>query len=116
MITDNYAAPPACRHCGAKATKPRRLCWRCYADAAIRERYTQLQRQQRREGRGRKPLPQPTDALPGTEAKMRVLEERRAAGQELWHPLDPGTRDMAEAVGSGRSTRTASVRRAYRAG
>ena len=31
---------------------------------------------------------QPTAALPGTEEKVRVLEERARLGQALWHPLD----------------------------
>jgi hypothetical protein len=33
-------------------------------------------------------LPEPTDAPPGSEAKIKVLTERRAAGQQLWHPAD----------------------------
>lgn len=32
--------------------------------------------------------PEPTDALPGTEEKVRILEERARRGQSLWHPLD----------------------------
>src|SRR5262249_59341986 len=37
---------------------------------------------------GRAKLPEPTDALPGTPEKVRVLEERARLGQALWHPLD----------------------------
>lgn len=33
-------------------------------------------------------MPQPTDAVPGTEEKIEVLRKRVAAGEELWHPLD----------------------------
>lgn len=33
-------------------------------------------------------LPAPTVALPGTQAKLRALEARAAAGLALWHPGD----------------------------
>lgn len=36
----------------------------------------------------RVPASSPTDAPPGTEAKVLVLLARREAGEELWHPLD----------------------------
>ncbi len=32
--------------------------------------------------------PGPTDALPGSEEKIRVLAERARLGLPLWHPLD----------------------------
>ena len=32
--------------------------------------------------------PMPTDALPGSEEKVRVLTERARLGVSLWHPLD----------------------------
>ena len=36
-----------------------------------------------------RPTPKhPTNALPGTEAKIRVLEERVKTGLALWHPDD----------------------------
>jgi hypothetical protein len=38
-------------------------------------------------GSGRVPLPEPTDALPGTPEKLAVLEER-ARRQQLFHPDD----------------------------
>lgn len=31
----------------------------------------------------------PTKALPGSDAKIRVLVKRLERGQELWHPKDP---------------------------
>lgn len=34
------------------------------------------------------PCAAPTSALPGTPEKIAVLAQRRAAGQDLWHPLD----------------------------
>jgi hypothetical protein len=33
-------------------------------------------------------LPEPTDALPGSEAKTCVLEERARRKQQLFHPQD----------------------------
>jgi hypothetical protein len=30
----------------------------------------------------------PTQALPGTQEKVAVLEQRANLGQELWHPQD----------------------------
>jgi hypothetical protein len=32
--------------------------------------------------------PYPTSHIPGTEEKIRVLEERFSLGVSLWHPLD----------------------------
>jgi hypothetical protein len=43
-----------------------------------------------RDKNGRAPLPEPTAARPGTEAKVRVLAERARLGLALWHPLDSG--------------------------
>jgi hypothetical protein len=39
-----------------------------------------------------KPLPTPTDALPGSAEKIAVLAERLALGQQLHHPADAGGR------------------------
>lgn len=33
-------------------------------------------------------MPTPTDAIPGSPEKVRVLEARYLAGESLWHPLD----------------------------
>jgi len=33
-------------------------------------------------------LPEPTECAAGTLDKVRVLEEARPLGQQLWHPLD----------------------------
>jgi hypothetical protein len=35
-------------------------------------------------------VPSPTDALPGTEAKILALRRRAQAGQELFHDQDRG--------------------------
>lgn len=95
-----------CRHCGKVRTFRRRmLCGTCYDRPAVREAagggfghgY---------EGRRRRPgrrLPaEPTDALPGTEAKIRVLERRAARGEQLFHPLDArlDAADLAAALES----------------
>lgn len=37
---------------------------------------------------GFRPLPAPTSARPGSEAKIAILAERADAGVQLWHPLD----------------------------
>jgi hypothetical protein len=39
-------------------------------------------------------MPEPTDALPGTAAKVLVLIERRLRGQYLWHPYDAKHNDL----------------------
>lgn len=41
-----------------------------------------------RDNRGELPLPEPTDAAPGSEAKLRELERRAALGLALHHPDD----------------------------
>lgn len=88
------AARP-CRHCKAvRRVKGRGLCFRCYTTPSILKKY-------RAANRGRAgqspvavhvvdplPAPGPTQAVPGTEEKIRVLEARVAAGQELHHPND----------------------------
>lgn len=35
----------------------------------------------------------PTDALPGSPEKIEVLRARVAAGEELWHPKDPRSKN-----------------------
>ena len=49
-------------------------------------------------------LPEPTSALPGSEQKIRVMAERAARRQQLFHPMDgligesiPAWRPLAEA-------------------
>jgi len=85
------AAP--CRHCqAAKATRPRRLCFRCYYTPAIRNRYPSESKFGRRGvgnfcGNAATPFT-PTSAPPGTLEKLEVLEQRARLHQTLWHPLD----------------------------
>jgi hypothetical protein len=80
-----------CRHCQRpKVNRPRGLCWPCYYLPGVRELYPSTSKFGRRgvaEGKALLP-PLPTDATPGSPAKIAVLEARAAAGVALWHPLD----------------------------
>lgn len=84
--------PAACRHCGrGKPNRPRGLCFRCFDNLTVRSLYPSTSKYARKgagTGNGNAPLPEPTDAAPGTPEKMAVLAARAAAGQRLWHPLD----------------------------
>src|SRR6185295_13866424 len=77
-----------CRHCDRNpVTRSRGLCGSCFYSPGVRERYPPLLRGGH--GMGRKRLPcEPTDALPGTPEKIRVLMDRAARGQELFHDED----------------------------
>lgn len=81
-----------CRHCGRdKVNRPRGLCWVCFYTPGVRDLYPSTSKFARRgvgiHAGGRK-APEPTDALPATEAKVSVLEERARQGLALWNPLD----------------------------
>lgn len=82
-----------CRHCHRRrVNRSRGLCWACYYNPTISDRYATAG------GRGRRgicvanesppPCAMPTAAIPGTEDKVAVLCERAEAGVALWHPLD----------------------------
>ncbi|HEV3143522.1 MAG TPA: hypothetical protein VGZ47_06505 [Gemmataceae bacterium] len=82
-----------CRHCQkTKANRPRGLCWSCYYKPGVRELFPSTSKFARRGVAnfcGAAPLPDaPTDAPPGSEEKIRVLMERAANKQALWHPGD----------------------------
>jgi hypothetical protein len=81
-----------CRHCQkVKSNRPRGLCWTCYYTPGVRDLFPSTSKFARRGVRdfnGRTRTPEPTDALPGTSAKVAVLEERARLGLALWHPLD----------------------------
>ena len=80
---------PLCVHCGRRRrNRPRGLCWTCYRAPAVQAAYP-----------GNPPpvgsgnpvhrLPgSPTDARPGSEAKMAVMAARAARGECLFHPAD----------------------------
>lgn len=86
-----------CVHCGVMGTRPRGLCWRCHSDYDIRQIYRSTTDSGTPTTGGLK-HGEPTMALPGTEEKIRVLEERAANGLALFHPRDarPGMTDDQE--------------------
>jgi hypothetical protein len=82
-----------CRHCHTTVvSRPRGLCWSCYYTDGVRDMYPSISKFGRRGlrdfcGRGAAPS-EPTDARPGSEAKVLVLIERARRRQALWHPDD----------------------------
>lgn len=82
---------PCRADCGRRATQPRGLCWTCYYTPGVRALFPSVSKFAR-QGRGTdnhcRGLPQPTEAEPGTEDKVRVLEERARQGLSLHHPDD----------------------------
>lgn len=90
-----------CRHCHKlPINRPRGLCWSCYYKPDVRTMYPShavhgqngIHNDTRMADRGLPPTP--TEAPPGSEAKIRVMIERAAARQTLDHPQDePMDRD-----------------------
>ena len=80
-----------CEHCGnRRVTMPRGLCRSCYDTPCIKRLYPCVRLAFRGLGLAA-PHSQPalpTSALPGSEAKIRVLEERALRGETLHHPGD----------------------------
>lgn len=95
------APPPpkatVCRHCGVKPiSRPRGLCWPCYYTPGVLALFPITSKYARRgSGQGhRMNAPHaatPTHAEPGSDEKIRVLAERAARGEQLFHPEDVGT-------------------------
>jgi len=86
---------PPCRHCGGRySCRPRGLCWGCYYTPGVKEAYPPTSRYASRGVGGDRtlapPPAEPTDAAPGSEAKIGVLTARAARGESLWHPSDAG--------------------------
>jgi hypothetical protein len=85
-------AMPLCLHCRVRQELKghRGLCQSCYENKEIRVRYPSRGTPRPEEDRNilNPPLPEPTRALPGTEAKVRVLTERARTWRRLWHPRD----------------------------
>ena len=79
-----------CRHCDRNpVTRSRGLCWSCFYSPGVRERYPPDSKTNRGLGMSRKRLAcKPTDAIPGSPEKIRVLMERVARGEELFHEDD----------------------------
>lgn len=81
-----------CRNCGKlRAHFARGLCRGCWQRKSIREQFPQIKLKKENPylTQGKLVLPEhATDALPGTEAKILVLQQRAAEGTLLFHPLD----------------------------
>jgi hypothetical protein len=79
-----------CRNCDRnQVTRSRGLCWSCFYAPGVRERYPPADKRRCGLGTGRKRMPcAPTDAIPGSPEKIRVLMDRAARGQELFHEHD----------------------------
>lgn len=80
-----------CRHCRrVPASRPRRLCSRCYRRRSVRRRYPrQFVARSVPDGFRQPRLPPfPTFARGGTPEKLAVLCRRAHQGYHLWHPLD----------------------------
>lgn len=89
-----------CKHCKEKkVSRPRGLCWTCYYTPGVRENYLSASPKLAMCLRdpdscvldfyGHADEPEkPTDAKPGSEEKIRILAERAAKGQSLFHKDD----------------------------
>ena len=80
---------PMCRHCQrAKINRPRGLCWCCYYRPDVRDLYpAAVVRGEGLQGDSVRD-PEPTAALPGTEERLRILAERVARKESLFHSQD----------------------------
>ncbi len=78
-----------CRHCNkANVGRPRGLCWVCWHKPDIRDLYPSRAPKGVGNLTGRRPMPVPTTAVPGTAEKLEVLWARALAGESLFHPAD----------------------------
>lgn len=99
-MTSNPTVLTCCRHCAQfRSLRYRGLCSTCYQSDAIRKQYPaqpgNAGRRGEKDDNRVRPLPdEPTDALPGTVAKMDVMSARIEAGYQPHHPLD-ARRDAA---------------------
>ena len=91
-----------CAHCQVRKTYRAELCRPCHYKPAVRALYpcgparrsgVSVENQARGVAAG------PTDAPPGTEAKVAVLIERASQGVSLWHPADATWADRAARAG-----------------
>lgn len=91
----------SCLHCGKKpGTHARGLCSVCHRTPGVRELYPVDSTKDTDGGdptwehTAFPPPPEPTDAEPGSEEKLQVMEWREAHGFQVFHPLDytPGYR------------------------
>lgn len=87
-----YGKKVPCRHCKVRVTaRPRGLCWGCYNESTVKELYPISNSRHAYRGLGEfhpTSKPDPTDAPPGSLAKMKVLRKRLESREELFHPAD----------------------------
>ena len=77
-----------CKHCREwKEPRRRGLCADCYRNQNIRKHYPPAYYREELPAYFGEPLT-PTDAAPGSEAKIRVMAERAAMGLGIFHPRD----------------------------
>jgi hypothetical protein len=95
-----------CRHCNVgSGCRSRGLCWNCFYTPGVRELYPSTSKVSRRGhgvSNGPAPLPEPTDAPPGSVEKVAVLEQRARLGETLWHPQDAPMDPESVRLGMGR--------------
>jgi hypothetical protein len=82
-----------CRACKMRpGNRSRGLCNRCWTRAEVRRLFGPASKHGKRGlGNGNAqslPLPMPTDALPGSPAKLKELARRAESGLALWNPND----------------------------
>lgn len=82
-----------CRHCGTSGYIHRRgLCQRCYDKKKIRHLHGPVSpfgnKALTYDCAGGRPLPKPTDAIPGSPEKIAVMAERFRKRQQIHHPRD----------------------------
>lgn len=92
-----------CVYCNRrKANRPRQLCWKCYNTPGARESSPLVlckgaRRPPTADYYGPSKLPaDSTPAIPGSEEKIAVLEQRALRGESLWHPDDGPAEDEEE--------------------
>jgi hypothetical protein len=80
---------PACRHCNSRpASRARGLCCVCYDDRSVCHLYSRARGASFVDS-GKHPISQKsTDAMPGTEDKIRVMMGRAGRQEQLFHPAD----------------------------
>lgn len=86
-----------CIHCRRCKIRYRGLCWGCGKNPALFDLYPRkLSVLSRHEPHGPVPkMPEnPTDARPGSEQKIQVMNQRFARGEAVFHPDDLTTEDL----------------------
>ncbi len=85
---------PICRHCNRlPVNRPRGLCWGCYYTPGVKDLFPITSKYASRGYAvivsAELNLPaEPTDAPPGSLAKMRVMQQRIIRGESPFHPRD----------------------------